>query len=76
MNQHSWMMIVIPTPELASEKAAKSCTGWGPGMGSGMGGNLSFLCHQARSSGVQRGGVRGLNGLLLKIDSIASRLVR
>ena len=45
-------------------------------MGNGLGGRLSVLSHQARSSGVWHGGVLGLNGLSPKMDNIALRLVK
>ena len=70
------IVIPMPKPELASEKVLRSVRGTGPGTFLERVGDWRRSAHHLRSLEVSQGGVCGMKGLLLKPESMASRLVR
>ena len=72
----SLIMMPMPKPELASEKALRSVRGTGPGMFLDRVGHWRHCAYHLRSLEVSRGGVCGTKGLLLNPESMALRLVR
>ena len=69
-------VMLMPKPELASEKACRFVRGTGPGMGHERTGDLRRSIHHSRSLDVLWGGVCGTKGQLLKPESMASKAVR